>query len=46
MESYKKQNEEESCSLFIHQYFFAKKNLWEKEKKKEKNAAHKLMSKT
>ena len=43
MESYEKQNEEESCSLFIHQYFFAKKNLWEKEKK---NAAHKLMSKT
>ena len=46
MESYEKQNEEESCSLFIHQYFFAKKkNLWEKGKKK-KNAAHKLMSKT
>ena len=36
MESYEKQNEEESCSLFIHQYFFAKKkNLWEKGKKEE-----------
>ena len=42
MESSEKQNEEESCALFIHQYFFAKKSLG----KRKKNAAHKLMSKT
>ena len=35
MESYEKQNEEESCSLFIHQYFFAKKKSLGKRKKKE-----------